>query len=92
MKGRPEMWEPPGEIQPQTKSDLLRITLLYHFGGIWIDTDTLLLRNIRPFFEFTGEFGGKFAMNTKFNNAMASLRLHRLPHARAHDLEVLTLT
>ena len=27
------MWVPPGDIQPQTKSDLLRLLLLYRFGG-----------------------------------------------------------
>ena len=28
------MWAPPGDIQPQTKSDLLRLLLLYRFGGV----------------------------------------------------------
>ena len=74
LAGRTAMWEPPGEIQPQTKSDLLRLLLLHRHGGLWIDTDTLLLRDLRPAAEFLGEFGGKFAMNTKFNNAMLGLR------------------
>lgn len=70
----PEMWRPPGEIQPQTKSDLLRLLLLYKYGGVWIDTDTILLRDLRPIVEYFGEFGGRFAMNQKFNNAILSLR------------------
>ena len=32
------------------------------------------MRGLRPFVEFAGEFGGKFAMNQKFNNAALSLR------------------
>ena len=34
----------------------------------------VLLRDLRPAIEFFGEFGGKFAMNQKFNNAMLSMR------------------
>ena len=74
LEGRPRLWDPPGEIQPLTKSDLLRLLLLHKYGGVWIDTDTVLLRDLRPALEVFGEFGGKFAMNQKFNNAMISLR------------------
>lgn len=74
IASKPYMWDPPGKIQPQTKSDLLRILLLHKFGGVWVDTDTILLRDLRPLVEFFGEFGGKFAMNQKFNNAILSLR------------------
>jgi WD repeat and SOF domain-containing protein 1 len=56
------MWNPPGQIQPQTKSDLLRLLLLHKFGGVWVDTDTILLRDLRPIVEYVGEFGGKFSM------------------------------
>ena len=34
----------------------------------------MLLRDLRSTIEIFGEFGGKFAMNQKFNNAMLSLR------------------
>eukprot|EP00036_Acanthoecidae_sp_10tr_P013773 CAMPEP_0206291104 /NCGR_PEP_ID=MMETSP0106_2-20121207/2955_1 /ASSEMBLY_ACC=CAM_ASM_000206 /TAXON_ID=81532 /ORGANISM="Acanthoeca-like sp., Strain 10tr" /LENGTH=614 /DNA_ID=CAMNT_0053721669 /DNA_START=135 /DNA_END=1979 /DNA_ORIENTATION=+ len=74
IAANPAMWSPPGKIQPQVKSDLLRILLLHKFGGVWVDTDTILLRDIRPLVAFFGEFGGKFAMNQKFNNAILSLR------------------
>lgn len=70
----PAMWNPPGEIQPQTKSDLLRLILLHKYGGVWVDTDTILLRDLRPIVEYFGAFGGKFAMNQKYNNAMLHLR------------------
>eukprot|EP00041_Stephanoeca_diplocostata_P023288 m.569385 g.569385 ORF g.569385 m.569385 type:complete len:655 (-) comp22259_c0_seq1:642-2606(-) len=70
----PEMWNSPGEIQPQTKSDLLRLVLLHKYGGVWVDTDTILLRDLRPIVEYFGAFGGKFAMNQKYNNAMLHLR------------------
>lgn len=47
LEGRTALWDPPGEIQPLTKSDLLRILLLHKYGGAWIDTDTVLLRDLR---------------------------------------------
>jgi len=62
IAANPAMWSPPGKIQPQVKSDLLRILLLHKFGGVWVDTDTILLRDIRPLVAFFGEFGGKFAV------------------------------
>jgi len=30
------------------KSDLLRFAVLYHYGGLWFDTDTLFLNDVRP--------------------------------------------
>ena len=44
LEGRPQLWHPPGAIQPLTKSDLLRLLLLHKYGGAWVDTDTVLLR------------------------------------------------
>jgi hypothetical protein len=35
---------------------------------VWIDTDTVLLRDIVPVVEYAGEFGGRFAMTQKNNN------------------------
>eukprot|EP00526_Cylindrotheca_closterium_P018413 CAMPEP_0113622220 /NCGR_PEP_ID=MMETSP0017_2-20120614/11377_1 /TAXON_ID=2856 /ORGANISM="Cylindrotheca closterium" /LENGTH=370 /DNA_ID=CAMNT_0000532027 /DNA_START=231 /DNA_END=1343 /DNA_ORIENTATION=- /assembly_acc=CAM_ASM_000147 len=34
------------------KSDLRRYAVLYHFGGIWIDSDNLILNDLRPLFGF----------------------------------------
>ncbi|KAL7007954.1 hypothetical protein EMMF5_002603 [Cystobasidiomycetes sp. EMM_F5] len=31
--------------------DLVRVLVLYRFGGVWIDMDTLILRDFRPLFE-----------------------------------------
>eukprot|EP00041_Stephanoeca_diplocostata_P013180 m.229581 g.229581 ORF g.229581 m.229581 type:complete len:283 (-) comp19250_c1_seq80:4223-5071(-) len=65
---------PRGRIPLQTKSDVFRLLVLHKFGGVWVDTDTIFLRGIRPVVEWGGEFGGKFAMTLKYNNAFLSLR------------------
>lgn len=31
--------------------DLVRVLLLYHYGGVWVDMDSLLLRDLRPLLE-----------------------------------------
>lgn len=33
-------------LTPQLKSDLIRLHLLYNFGGIWIDASTILYQNL----------------------------------------------
>lgn len=65
----PRVWKTPGNIPLQTKSDVFRLVVLHKYGGIWIDTDTILLRDVTPIWEWGGEFGGKFAMTLKYNNA-----------------------
>ena len=30
------------------KSDYIRIKLLYEYGGVWLDTDTIVMRNLAP--------------------------------------------
>jgi hypothetical protein len=51
------------------KDDLLRMIVLYRYGGIWFDLDTLFIRDLSPLFEhewiaqgscFTGMFGNPF--------------------------------
>lgn len=31
--------------------DLVRVLLLYHYGGVWVDMDSLLVRDLRPLLE-----------------------------------------
>mmetsp|Transcript_20387 Transcript_20387/g.52972 ORF Transcript_20387/g.52972 Transcript_20387/m.52972 type:complete len:701 (-) Transcript_20387:1072-3174(-) len=70
----PRLWRTFGSIPLQTKSDVFRMVVLHQHGGIWIDTDTILLRDVAPIWEWGGEFGGKFAMTLKYNNAFLGLR------------------
>ena len=63
------------KIPLQSKSDLLRLLLLWKYGGAWIDTDTVLLRDIHPVIAWAGgDVGAKFAMTQKYNNAFLALR------------------
>lgn len=35
---------------PNVKSDAIRAHQLYHYGGIWIDADAIVFRDVRPIF------------------------------------------
>ena len=48
--------------------------ILHRFGGIWVDTDSVLLRDTRPLFEFAGEFAAKVTMSHYYNNNVLGLR------------------
>lgn len=57
-----------GRTEGATKSDLARYVMLHNYGGLWVDTDTLFLKDIRPLAgkDFVhGVEGDKF-----FNNAV----------------------
>lgn len=38
-------WSIYANLTPQLKSDLLRLYLIYHYGGIWLDASILVYRN-----------------------------------------------
>lgn len=59
---------------PRWRANLFRIMLLYKHGGIWVDTDTLFLRDLRPMYEFAGEFATKLTMSHYYNNNLMGLR------------------
>lgn len=59
---------------PRWKANLFRMLILHKLGGVWVDTDTVLLRDIRPLFEFTGEFATKLTMSLYYNNNVLGLR------------------
>jgi hypothetical protein len=44
------------------------------FCRIWLDTDDVLLRDLRPMFEFAGEFATKLTMSFYFNNNVLGIR------------------
>jgi hypothetical protein len=56
------------------QADLTRILLLNKYGGIWVDTDDVLLRDLRPLIEFAGEFATKLTMSFYFNNNILGIR------------------
>ena len=39
---KPNTWS---ELLPATKSDVIRLNLLYNYGGVWMDASILLHRN-----------------------------------------------
>ena len=51
------------------------VAIKIRYGGVWVDTDTVILRDLRPVVEFFGEFGGRFSMNQKFNSKLQSALL-----------------
>lgn len=53
--------------QGSFRADALRILVLKAFGGIWIDSDTLLLADLSPLCGAT--FAGRWSYLKKFNNA-----------------------
>lgn len=45
-----------------------------HIGGVWVDTDTLMLKDFRPLYEYTGEFATQLSMSKYYNNNFMGLR------------------
>ena len=59
---------------PRWRANIFRILILHRFGGIWVDTDTLMLRDMRPLIEFAGEFASKLTMSHYYNNNVMGMR------------------
>lgn len=62
--------------RPRQLANMFRTLVLYNFGGIWVDTDTIILRDFRPLFEYTGEFATQLCMSRYYNNNFMGLRKH----------------
>jgi hypothetical protein len=43
---------------------MTRLLILHQHGGVWVDTDTVILRDFRPLVEFVGEFAGQCVLLT----------------------------
>lgn len=67
---------------PRWKANIFRVLVCHKYGGIWVDTDTVLLRDLRPLFEFAGEFATKLTMSLYYNNNFMGLRKGSLLGAR----------
>lgn len=59
---------------PRQLANMFRTLALHRLGGIWVDTDTLILRDLRPLFEYTGEFATQLSMSKYYNNNFMGLR------------------
>ena len=59
---------------PRWRANIFRILILHRLGGVWVDTDTLMLRDMRPLIEFAGEFASKLTMSHYYNNNVMGLR------------------
>jgi hypothetical protein len=60
--------------RPRQLANMFRTLALYTHGGIWVDTDTLLLRDFRPLLEWSGEFATQLAWSNLYNNNFMGLR------------------
>lgn len=54
-------------------SDMARFVLTHRFGGIYLDADTLLLRDWEPLFHWTGAFGYRWSRLEKYNTAVLKM-------------------
>lgn len=59
---------------PRWRANLFRVLILHVHGGVWVDTDSLFLRDVRPLVEFAGEFASKLTMSHYYNNNVMALR------------------
>jgi hypothetical protein len=59
---------------PRQLANMFRTLALHKLGGVWVDTDTLILRDLRPLYEYTGEFATQLSMSKYFNNNFMGLR------------------
>ena len=53
-------------VVPASRSDVRRYTVMYHYGGLWFDTDTIFLADVRP---LMGYDYVNVADKNKLNNA-----------------------
>lgn len=81
LEGRNEILEMGDNLQQSSKSkrprqlaNMYRTLALYKMGGIWVDTDTLILRDFRPLLEYTGEFATQLSISIYYNNNFMGLR------------------
>lgn len=59
------------KLNPPQKADYLRILLVYKYGGIWIDFDTLIIEDLEYYFNLLDQFDGFFVYNHGWNNNKA---------------------
>ncbi|KAI8599932.1 hypothetical protein EDD21DRAFT_405637 [Dissophora ornata] len=62
-------------IRPVALSDEARFLILYHYGGMYLDADVLLLRDMAPLYDVGMEFAYEWSDEEMYNTAV--LRLNR---------------
>lgn len=55
-------------------SDMARFLLTHRFGGIYVDTDTLLLRDFEELFTWSGAFAYRWSRMREYNTAVMKLK------------------
>lgn len=55
-------------------SDMARFLLTHRFGGVYVDTDTLLLRDFEELFTWSGAFAYRWSRMREFNTAVMKLK------------------
>ncbi|CAK9786497.1 hypothetical protein CC85DRAFT_283093 [Cutaneotrichosporon oleaginosum] len=56
-------------------SDMARFVLTYRYGGIYLDADTLFLRDWEELWNYRGQFAYRWSWHQKYNTAV--LKLHK---------------
>jgi len=56
-------------------SDLVRFILVHRFGGVYLDTDTVFLRDWEELWNWRGAFAYRWSWHDKYNTAV--LRMHK---------------
>ncbi|KAL7422881.1 hypothetical protein Q5752_002178 [Cryptotrichosporon argae] len=56
-------------------SDMARFVLTHRFGGIYLDADTLFLRDWEELWNYRGQFAYRWSFHQKYNTAI--LKLHK---------------
>lgn len=56
-------------------SDLARFTITHRYGGIYIDADTVFLRDWEELWNYKGQFAYRWSYHDKYNTAV--LKLHK---------------
>lgn len=69
IKTIPDYFE---KLQEVHKADFIRVNVLCERGGIWLDSDTLVMNNLQPLFKIIREQDGFFILenNTKLCNGV----------------------
>ncbi|GBB91893.1 hypothetical protein RclHR1_19300003 [Rhizophagus clarus] len=55
-------------------SDMVRFVILQRYGGIYVDADVLLLRDLSPFYHTNFEFSYQWSFKEDYNTAVLRLR------------------
>ena len=56
-------------------SDMARFVLTYRYGGIYLDADTIFLRDWEELWNYRGQFAYRWSFHSKYNTAV--LKLHK---------------